>query len=150
MAAGGTQVIYTSLVDAGFTILQKQPRIHGQEENLVNRKAFASYGHEVNCHFQIIVAYTSNEGKKQYTDNTSWMIKSKMKNNASIFLNIPGVPHNQKVTIDGAVVRLQQMSLQEAIEIVNRFREPGPHAWICAVEPAERHSITPLACGCGG
>ena len=121
------QDIYEALKDAGFTIRQKQPRVHVQDPNQVSRKCFATCGHEANVHVVIIVGYKSRESKKQYVDNTSWMLKSTpgMKNNASVILGIPGVPFNQKVTVGRAVVRVQQMSLPESVEIVHRFCPPN-------------------------
>ena len=99
----------------------KQPKIHIQDENLVNCKAHYVCGHSVNGHFQIIVAYKSSDPKKQYFNNTNWMIRNKFKNTASIATGIPAVPFNRKVTVDGTVVRQQQMSLPEAVEIVHRY-----------------------------
>ena len=94
-------------------------------------------------HFQIIVAYKSNDSKNQHVDNDNWMLRTnKFRNISSITAGIPSVPYNRKVTVDGQVVRMQQMSLVEAVEIVHRYCKPsGVFMDICCGT-----AITALAC----
>ena len=119
--------IYQALKDAGFTIPMKQSKLHIQEASLVNRKSHNVCGRgHVNGHFQIIVAYKSNDSKNQHFDNDNWMLRSnKFRSISSITAGIPAVPYNRKVTVDGQVVRMQQMSLVEAVEIVHRYCRPS-------------------------
>ena len=133
-------IIYTALIDAGFTIRMKQPKIHVQDDTLVNRKARHACGHAVNGHFQIIVAFKSSDHTKQHINNTSWMLSNnKFSCTASILSGIPAVPYNRKLTVDGRVVRQQQMSLVEARSSIN-FANPQACLWTYAVEPAEWRS----------
>jgi alpha-amylase/alpha-mannosidase (GH57 family) len=141
-----TTDIYTSLIDAGFTIPMKQAKLHIQEANLVNRKSHSTCGRgHVNGHFQIIVAYKSNDSKNQHVDNDNWMLRTNKFKNIS---RLPRAFHRCLTTERsrwmgrwcGCNRCLSLRQWRSSIDTAN----PAAYLWIYAAEPPERRS--PASC----
>ena len=113
--------------DAGFHVPHKQPHIVVQAENFANSKSYMAFGGSVNIHFQYLVGYESRDTAKQYMNLKPFgLIKSTVRGNTSMMTGLPQVPQSRKlVNTNGEVVRPQQMSLEEAVELVHRYCPPG-------------------------